>query len=556
MNREIRDKIKRLGIEYQLYKCNYCYLSEDNNLIKLIKNNVKSCKIILLVAPQGSGKTTLIKDNFHLAGCLYPTRMLTDQIDNKIKNTYFSIDDLTSWLNTHEDMQNNLLFIDEFHKIIQYSKYAYNEQTAKILKLLEDRGERPLILSTATPELIYYCLPDDLLHKIDLIIDVKTNHESYINGLVLLEDCYYYSNNADKYYFNFDKVVDLILSNNSGNNKQIVLINSKASCKTLENKLNDTGLKAVSITSLDIHDDKTTKKEEINNIVFNGSFNADVLITTSWIDTGISFKDKTINNIYCFIGSSWDKGDLTLIKQFTARTRKSKPTLFTTIPELDNTREYKFLFNHLINENDTLDNIDQTINNRIDSPYYYNKIIDLIYNTAKNQADLYNDGILPPNPNINNIGIYCKQGVFDKTYHASKIICNYLAYTLKEKVNIAYKYKYMDLDINNYIEKYKSLWSDCFNIPTNRIILDQSVIGKYINIKSADRNSSVINLLNHYVKNEIKFKSKDIIEEINKIDKSNKYSSIKRYIDNNTELSNKYYLELTDHKSKYIIKLK
>lgn len=524
------------------YKCKYDYLNQDIKLISLIKQKVKQKEVILLIAPQGAGKTTLIKDRFKNAVCLYPTRMLTNQSENSLKNTYYSAEGLLNWVK-RVDFENYLLFIDEIHKLVQYSSYAYDEQTKKIIDIIDKykRKEVPIILATATPELLYNCLPDDLYNQIDTVIDVDIKKQSYINGLVLLTKYYNENSNLD-----IDKVVQLIQSNYRENEKQIVLINNTRACRAVANKLNTNKIKAVSLTSKDIKVKENT--DIINDIIVNGRFDADVLIATSWIDVGVSFKDTNIKHVYCFIGKAWERGDTTLIKQFMARTRKSTPILYITQPEFINTRYQRLLFNTLINDSENLDeiDIDQEISNRIEDEQYNINLYNTIYQTAENQAKILNNGVIDEPDNINRYGVIKYYEHSDAFYKPSEIICKYLFYSMIERTRFYYTSKYYGLT-KNHNEAYKELLADTFNAP--RVLIDNNLIEQYINSVHYDIYDDVIKLLDYYANNNIKFRSKEIMVEINKIDTSNKYKNFKKYFDRNS-LNTRY--TINNHHEKYM----
>lgn len=538
MNQNLKDRLKSLNIDYTEHTSTG-YLSDDSNLVNLIKTNVSKSKIILLVSPQGTGKTTLIKEHFHNAVCLYPTRMLTNQSDNQIKNTYYSIDTLMTWLN-RVNFENYVLFIDEFHKIVQYASYAYQEQTSKMIELINQEKEKhtPMILTTATPDLIYNCLPDDLLSKIDTIIDIKTDSKAYISGLVFLQGYYSNQNNLIN-----QKVIDLIASNYHRDNKQIALINNTKCCNAITKELNKMGINAVSLNSKNIESKENINT--VNDIVTNGVFNADVLIATSWIDTGVSFQDTNISHVYCFIGKAWEAGDTTLINQFMARTRKSNPILFITKPEVTNTRYERLLFNQLINKSENLEDIDieQEEANRIEQEPYKSNLYDAFYQTAKTQAEYYNNGMLDAPNNINSFGVIKQTNHNITIYQPSEMICKYLLYSLIETVRLSYIYKYMGLD-KDPTGKFKQLLADTFNITPDRILINQTTLNKYVKKETKYRQNNkdfelhvimtrVTDLIEIYAIKETKFKQQDLMNEINKIDTENTIKTVKSYFNNN-----------------------
>lgn len=444
-----------MKIEKITHKLTTEYISDDTELTKLIESHLKKHETILLIAPQGTGKTTYIeglqeKDYIpHVVG-LFPTRMLKDQqkktqfqkqygIEGGFSNTttFCSGESYYEWME-REGLSNpdNLIFIDEIHKIIQYSSFAYESQTIPALSIIDEAKENPCILATATPDYLYQCCTEEPFYKsIDIIIEVEATKD-YIKHLTLLDG-----------YTNKDSQLKaLIMENHQPENKQIVLLNSTKKCDAWAEEFKQSGIHAVSIHSkADIQN--PTIKPIYKSITENGKLNCEILFATSWIDIGVSFKDENITNLYCILNDNWTDGDFTMIKQFMARARKSIPHLYITRPQMTYT-EQKYIKDMKAHS--------ETNGQFSPGTDFYKELEEDIIHTAGIQAELINRHKVGYKASDSTIGCLKLGG----QYIANTMHCKYYLYTLYEKQQIE---KFKNDDIT------KGILSDQFNIEVDQI---------------------------------------------------------------------------------------
>ncbi|SDX99296.1 AAA family ATPase [Eubacterium barkeri] len=425
------------------------YLSEDTSLTRMIEEHLSKHETVLLIAPQGTGKTTYIqslqnKDFINTVVGLFPTRMLSKQQRKNGQEagfthstTYFSSEDYLKWMD-FEGLSDHdtLIFIDEIHKIIQYSAFAYEEQTVPALSIIEKATKNPCILATATPDYLYHCCTDEPFYQsIDIIIEVQTQKE-YIKHLTLL----------DGYSKREDALKALVRKNHKADTKQIILLNNTKKCDAWAEEFQQSGIHALSIHSKTDREHPTIQPiyESITN---NGTLNCEILIATSWIDIGISFKDENITNLYCILTDNWTDGDFTMIKQFMARARKSTPHLYMTRPKLtyDEQEYLKYMRSH-------------TETNGLLSPGtdFYKELEQDIIHTARNQAELINQHKIKDQSSFYAMGC---QKIGDR-YTANSMHCKYYLDTLYEKKQIE---SFKDDDIT------KEILSKHFNIEVEQI---------------------------------------------------------------------------------------
>lgn len=504
-----------MKIEKITHKLTTKYISDDTELTTLIESHLKKHDTILLIAPQGTGKTTYIqglqeKDYIpHVVG-LFPTRMLKDQqkktqsqkqfgIEGGFSNTttFCSGESYYEWME-REGLSNpdNLIFIDEIHKIIQYSSFAYESQTIPALSIIDEAKENPCILATATPDYLYQCCTEEPFYKsIDIIIEVEATKD-YIKHLTLLDG-----------YTNKDSQLKaLIMENHQPENKQIVLLNSTKKCDAWAEEFRKDGIHAVSIHSkADIQN--PTTKHIYESITENGKLNCEILFATSWIDIGVSFKDENITNLYCILNDSWSDGDFTMIKQFMARARKSTPHLYITRPQLAYTEQQylKDMRTHSETNGQFLPETD----------FYKELKMDIIH-TANIQAELINRHKVGRKASDSTIG--CLE-LGDK-YIANAMHCKYYLYTLYEKQQIE---KFKNDDIT------KGILSDQFNIEVEQIDI-QTYTPEPTGL-TPEEEQAVVNYLEELYTTQEKFTQDEFLETISeRTNGKNKYTSVKRFL--------------------------
>ncbi|MEG1433732.1 AAA family ATPase [Eubacterium sp.] len=425
------------------------YLSEDTSLTRMIEEHLSKHETVLLIAPQGTGKTTYIqslqnKDFINTVVGLFPTRMLSKQQKKNGQEagfthstTYFSSEDYLKWMD-FEGLSDHdtLIFIDEIHKIIQYSAFAYEEQTVPALSIIEKATKNPCILATATPDYLYHCCTDEPFYQsIDIIIEVQTQKD-YIKHLTLL----------DGYSKREDALKALVRKNHKADTKQIILLNNTKKCDAWAEEFQQSGIHALSIHSKTDREHPTIQPiyESITN---NGTLNCEILIATSWIDIGISFKDENITNLYCILNDNWTDGDFTMIKQFMARARKSQPHLYITSPT-PTSREKDYL-SHMVDTHGLTDSF-------YPGTEFYTALEEEIIQTAQIQAELINTFKVEPQAAKYTPGCIKVDG----HYIANAMLCRYYLYTLYEKKQIE---AFKDDDST------KEILSQHFNIEANQI---------------------------------------------------------------------------------------
>lgn len=323
------------------------YIGEDIEIKQQIEDIIKENQIILLVAPQGVGKSNmLMKLNNYNKLFISPTISTAEQVENstdavitrgrsfytfsiqgsvdQFGNTFNPLTSTTfgssDGIINHQLINNyDLLIVDEVHKLVQYSTFGYNNVSAVLdtINTFIEHGKK-VLFTTATPELLI-CLQDiDEFPNINICLNIL-NDKTYISKCEVIN------------YITNSKILSLLTENKKKDNFQIVLYNNKKAIKEIEHELNKRGIKAISVNGKQYREN-----EEVNELV-NNIKNADykgysVLLATSWIDVGLNFIGNNITHIYCFFDSEYTTGDFTIIKQFMARTRNSEPILYINKP--------------------------------------------------------------------------------------------------------------------------------------------------------------------------------------------------------------------------------
>jgi predicted AAA+ superfamily ATPase len=105
---------------------------EDPELMELIKKTAEKHQVILLIAPQGTGKSYYFQNIEDPSIIISPTRALANQYFSvsvrdrygrliALPNTFFQS---VEHIKEHRD-NTDLLVIDEVHKIVQYSSCVW-----------------------------------------------------------------------------------------------------------------------------------------------------------------------------------------------------------------------------------------------------------------------------------------------------------------------------------------------------------------------------------------------------------------------------------------------
>ncbi|WKY47304.1 AAA family ATPase [Eubacteriaceae bacterium ES3] len=433
------------------YKLKSDYIMEDTELMELIKDTAEKHQVILLVAPQGTGKSYYFQNIETPSIIISPTRALTNQyFSASIKDKYGDTKALpNTFFQSVEHIQENandvdFLVIDEIHKAVQYSSFAY-QQTDNIIKAFDEfkKSGKPIILTTATPDILK-CLEgfpiyDDICARIEIITD-----KEYVKEVRVMEG------------YAESKVEDLIKEryNSDNDSMQVVLINNTKRVEKLAEKLNNTGIKSIGISSQN-RDPCSDEERIFKELTKNNQIDYNVLIATSWVDVGINFVNENITDIYCMFDDEYRRGDFTLLWQFMARARNVKPVFYITRPVL--TEYEEGLINNaashfsLTNE-DVKEEFMRMYNDGIESKVYsylYKHFCDM----AQYLIEQYYDRFIIKETLESVTGIYFGQYQPDIAKF-SPIPVRYLLYKILEKVSLELSIIVQSKPARNYPSPY------------------------------------------------------------------------------------------------------
>ena len=146
------------------------HLLEDDEIRRIFVEEMNKNDSILLISPQGTGKTTLfdkvLGKNYYLVS---PTRGLATQVNYNSDNSIDEFGDYRIVANTIISTLDSLkervgetkyVVVDEVHKLVEYCGFAY-EQIKAFEKLYDYCFEQriKLIYTTGTDDALY-CLQD------------------------------------------------------------------------------------------------------------------------------------------------------------------------------------------------------------------------------------------------------------------------------------------------------------------------------------------------------------------------------------------------------------
>lgn len=391
--------------QYQLEKK---YILEDEELCDFLTRTIEENQVTLIVSPQGTGKTEFIKSMEKVKLIMEPTVALSEQLQDEgfnrqsgIFETTFKITGINKYshlidqdytttfmssvgiINTSLLEEYDILFVDEIHKIVQYSDFSYKQVIMALdtIKSFIELG-RKVVLLTATPNLLS-CLADTFLYnKINIHININSERQ-------YLKSCYIINNLMNEY-----NIETLIKLNTKDDNFQIALINNTELIEKIAYKLNENGIKALSVNSIE-YKKNINGKADLIKAIKNSSYNGyKALLATSFLDVGLNFNGSNITHIYCVFDNYYNVGDFTIIRQFIARTRNSTPILYLNRPMLTE-NEYALASVYSLFKNpciyESVYNDLKEIANEMISNYVEGKIIDLdvkkIYGIYKNYEE-------------------------------------------------------------------------------------------------------------------------------------------------------------------------
>lgn len=458
-------------MEYIKHTLTEQYIGQDIDLTGTVERALNLHQVILFIAPQGTGKSHYIStlEKRYTIRVVSPTTALAKQNQQaqlSQQDIFDNPDDVKSHtfvyagiaIDEEESIDEDiLLYVDEPHKIVQYSIFAFEEQTQNALKLIQCyiKNNNPIILTTATPETLYCLKGTDLYQNIDLCIEVEKKME-YLDQVNIWE------------VYSKEYLRQTLVDKYQSDGLQIALINNMTEIETLERELKEDNIKTIGITSKNRTSPETEYFTQFQELVKTGQINNyNILLATSWMDSGVNFNNENITDLYCMLDSTYRVGDFTLIKQFLARARKSKPTLHIVAPKLSDKEnrlinfavklsadEGNSLDSEIIQElrpdveNELIQSI-QVINGEVTHKAVYDKLIDTLTEKNKGYIQDYKDGIL----NSSNLNGICGIVKTDSTFIVSIIALKYEIHRIIEKLKCS-------KDIKTYIENL----TNCDNI--------------------------------------------------------------------------------------------
>lgn len=142
-------------MEVQAFKLVTNYITEDKELCLDMKSIIDASNQTLIVAPQGVGKTTFIKEVLgDECYVISPTRALANQINSHDKYQDLATTLMCGYDTIKENTEDySYVVFDECHYLVNYCSFAYNqvEHFYKIYDLCKELGIKVIFL-TATPQ--------------------------------------------------------------------------------------------------------------------------------------------------------------------------------------------------------------------------------------------------------------------------------------------------------------------------------------------------------------------------------------------------------------------
>jgi len=304
---------------------------------------------------------------------------------------------------------------------------------------------KKVILTTATPELLS-CLGDGFNNKIDCEILINSE-KKYISGINIIQN---------------HSLKNLIIRNHKEGKLQIVLNNNKNENEKIIGELPQ-NIKGIHIKSENLKDNI----EVLQEIQEGTNKGIDVLVVTSWADCGLNFISDNILNIYCIFDTEYKRGDFTIIRQFMARARNSKPMLYIREPVLT---DREFMLTELYIKNGTV----------TDREKQSEKLFNLLEPVAIEGLIDYKKGLISKECVIVMDGIYkTKESDYGERYEYSPVTLNYQIDKIIDKFYYqqnGFTYLQSIFNCNDIDIQYLNI---CHELRECNII-EQKVIVKYI----------------------------------------------------------------------------
>ncbi|WP_195542755.1 DEAD/DEAH box helicase family protein [Massiliimalia timonensis] len=427
------------------------YLKEDEKVNEVLSNAVRDNQITLIVSPQGTGKSEWVKSLPYNKAFVSPTISTANQIENDVEN--ISVARGCSFLTFEMTLSDafgtplygnvsitfgsaqsvkyiedvDVLVVDEIHKLVQYSTFGYSncQSVLNAISQFYDQGKK-IVLLTAPPTLLDCIQHLDFMEKLDTYIKICKDKE-YVSECIMLKNL-----------FNRQKMINLIQRNSTGDNFQIALYNDTKAIKDIAENLNEYNIKALSVNGLEYKENTNHKKELIEDIKKGNYHGYDALLCTSWVDVGLNFLGTNITHMYCVFDNNYDTGDLTLIEQFMARSRRSKPILYISKPTIS--KEEQKLLEHFT-----------------DKPIKFEKeILQHQKEVANTLIEEYKQGYIKDIDTKQVYGIYkLDYEKREEKYHFSDITLKYQLFRIFEKWEILNDFSYLKqrLKVQRLVER-------------------------------------------------------------------------------------------------------
>lgn len=182
---------------------------------------------------------------------------------------------------------------------------------------------------------------------LDFKRDIERDVNQFIKELYPLNIRFYYMERNYDYvqkvffYENEEELINKIKSDlEESNTKWLIFVRDKKTGKKLLEGINDTN--TCTFISAESRKRSGNEQDEFNHIVQNGSFNSQVLISTSTLDNGINIKDDSVKNIVI------DLFDRTEFIQMLGRIRVSDNNTINLFIRRYSTNDIEKMLNHCV----------------------------------------------------------------------------------------------------------------------------------------------------------------------------------------------------------------
>ncbi len=279
------------------------YINEDHELVKEVLKIVTrdDCRLLVIKSMQGTGKNEFLEEHFSKKAITYPSRLLRDQqhmkyggskqtgleenylgLGEEIKSTFASSITLKS-------SDNNIMVVDEAHKLLDYSNFAIDSvySTVQVLThFVQDRDKnKKVIMITATPEplLEFFDNIETTFPPIDYYIVINSKQKrTYLKKLFVFPET------EPIKFVNYIKDMQ-----SSKKGKHIGLIDKTVNIEKINEELlkNNKNVLGISSKLLDKINGDPEVIKYFNSMSVTELLTHDILNATSLIDCGLNFND-------------------------------------------------------------------------------------------------------------------------------------------------------------------------------------------------------------------------------------------------------------------------